>query len=33
MSVYQATLYTDNFKYFLNTTTDEWISNDVGNLF
>jgi len=33
MSDYQVTLYSDNFKDFLNTTTEEGICNDDSNLF
>jgi len=34
MSDYQVTMYSDNFKdFFKNTTTEEGIFNDDGNLF
>jgi len=34
MSDYQVTMYSDNFKdFFLNTTTEERIFNDDGDLF
>ena len=33
MPDYQVTLYSDNFKDFLNTTTEDGIFNEDGNLF
>jgi len=33
MSEYQVTLYSHNFKFFKNTTTEEGIFSDDGNLF